>query len=232
MTFSKQVNCLSLALKKWPDALKHCRDSILFGNPLHEVTRTDNGTYGSRMQCIDALMRGSSLEELSVIALVATNVRGRSGFQCVKDAIDCKSSEVSSDWSNYMDETFKILVQRKDHHGRTLLHYLAEKKAEVNEEDFRKREEEFVDDTSRIPSDDEWAALQEERKRLEKRNRGQIVEVCQWILTIDVSAAHVVDSNGMNPFHYATSKGKTWNDGLEDLAKLVPCWPQSKKKRL
>lgn len=105
------------------------------------------------------------------------------------------------------------------------------RKKGLNKFEFRSRELEIVEDTRHIPTDDEWAALQEERKFLEKRNRGYIVEICQWILSIDESAANVVDSNGMNPFHYAISKGKTWEDGLDGLTKLVPWWPQSKEEK-
>jgi hypothetical protein len=76
------------------------------------------------------------------------------------------------------------------------------------------------------PTDEDQVTLQKRREVMETRNPGYVVEVCQWILCLDPSAAFVRDGHGMNPFHYAISKGKQWNACLKELARLVPEWPQ------
>lgn len=47
----------------------------------------------------------------------------------------------------------------------------------------------------------------------------------------DPSLAFVFDDeDGLNPFHFAISSGKTWTNGLSELATLVPDWPHRSTK--
>lgn len=118
---------LPLLLDAWPDALEHCREAEVWTAPLHRIAGGENSTYGSRMQCIEIFMQKSSLAALAV-ALTDTNSSGSTGFHLVKESLSHQAPNGSTDWRTHMDETVKTLAQRKDHHGRNLLHYVAAKK--------------------------------------------------------------------------------------------------------
>jgi len=225
---------IHLFLQAWPDALMYCRDVNDDSPPLHNIFFSDKciATRSSEsiMNSIEAFFRYSSLEGLA-FALLCTNWRGVLGFYLVWKSCCIDPDYDSPDPFAYVAPAVHPLLRRKDRQGRSLLHYAAANNAEVNEIEFREIESDIIEDENLDPTDQEWEALQQERNKLEKRNRGHVVKLCKWILTIHPPTASELDFHGMNPFHYAISKGKQWDTGLEDLVKLVPGWPHSREAK-
>lgn len=243
---SNPEHFLPLLLQAWPDALKHCRvsnDRNHGSAPLHNVARySDEGgychvkSYVSRMKCIEAFLQYSSLDALA-FGLLYTDEYGCLGFHLVRGAIEQSDAEdYCPRLRSYMEATVKVLVRKKDQGGRSLLHYIAASSDEVSEAELYRKLRRLTYDEAPVleefdfdldPSNDVCAAWQQEREKLEKRNLGYMLEVCQWILSIDEATAFVRDSEGMNPFHFAMINGRQWDAGLKELATLVPDWPRS-----
>jgi hypothetical protein len=190
-----------------------------------------------------AFLRGSTLEALAVALLFVGNAHRQHaanglGFHLVKQVSEETGPECCPQLQLELQATFQALVERKDDKGRTLLHYIAASSTKVDEHEMRRKAISVNNASIRKrgfgilsreydldPSDDVMEEIHKEEARLEKRNRGHVVEVIEWILNMNPLGAFVQDDQGFNPFHYAMAMGKRWGDGLEDLAKLVPEWP-------
>lgn len=173
--------------------------------------------FESQIRSIQAFLCGSSLEALAYAFLFFDHRKGQLGFHLVKALGEKSCNDYCPRLQSELRESCKSMVQRKDENGRTFLHYIIL---------FRQKNETpldyDLDSTDKTLEDSKM-----EIARLEERNRGHVVEAC--VLCMEPSAAFVQDSEGMNPFHFAISKGKQWDDGLEDLAKLVPDWLHSRE---
>lgn len=242
---------IPLFLEAWPDALKYCFEVTdnCGSAPLHNVAKLKWGLcYESRIKSIVAFLSGSSLEALAVAFLfVGSTDRAFDGnfglgFHLVKLASEETGPDCCPRLQADLQSTFQALVRRKDGSGRTLLHYIAASSSKVDEHEMRKKASKIQIRSTHArgfigphpewdldPTEDVLEESQKERARLEKRNLGHVLEVSEWILSIDPSAAFVQDVQGFNPFHYAMMMGKQWGGGLEDLAKLVPEWPHTRE---
>lgn len=143
-------------------------------------------------------------------------------------------------WQSQLRQTIARLFKRRDYDGRSLIHYIAAYKPGYHDlnlggtlrdlesvavYDCRIRTGEHIRtcdervDNERLNT--EAAAVWEQYLDKKKRRVGEII---QWALTIDGDVASCTDKDGLDPFQYAVSKGKTWADGLEHVAKRVPGW--------
>jgi len=210
-------------LHAWPDALKFCSGAV---TPLHAIAdfkRTPQvGSYQARMKSIEELMTGSSPKALA-FALLFPDREGRTGLFLSMKAIKDMSHDDSVELQEHMDAVFRTLVRKKDDTGRTLLHYVAAHRAEVNEDEFDVKAEGILE-RGRDPTEGQLTQLQVLREELKERNASDVLGVCEWILKIDPSTGFIRDSHGMTPFHFAIAEGKRWDTGLSGLAELCPDW--------
>lgn len=230
-------------IKAWPEALIYCGDMMeeCGSFPLHIIWKVPNN-YTDAVQATEYLLMYSTIKAAAT-ALLNTNVDGKLGFSVVMDTLPVKSPK-NDLLRDRLLRFLKTLVYKKDSKGRTLLHYAAAFACRPNRRELyyqhirfcaefwtaRGRNAGVDDDVPELPPDgiEEW---EKEKRKLQERNTSYQQQVISWILEQDASLAFVTDNDGLNPFHYALSCGKTWNSGLEYLANSVPEWPESATKK-
>eukprot|EP00980_Cylindrotheca_fusiformis_P031104 scaffold25830_cov162-Cylindrotheca_fusiformis.AAC.5 len=230
-------------IKAWPDALIYCGDMMeeCGSFPLHIIWKNPP-VYSDAVKATEYLLMYSTIEAVAT-ALLNTNVDGNLGFAVVMETVPEKTPE-NDVLRDRLLRFLKTLVYKKDAKGRTLLHYAAAFACKPNRRELyyqhirfcaeywtsRGRNVGVDDDVPELPPDgiEEW---EKEKRKLQRRNTLYQQDVITWILKQDPTLALVADLDGLNPFHYALSSGKTWSSGLEYLANSVPEWPERATKK-
>jgi hypothetical protein len=233
-----QPELITPMIKAWPEALLYCGDMMeeCGSYPLHIIWKVPN-TYSDAVKATENLLMHSTIEAVAT-ALLNTNVDGKLGFSVVMDTLPTAKTPENDLMRDRLLRFLKTLVYKQDAHGRTLLHYAAAFCCRPNRRELyyqhirfcaefwisRGRNAGVDDDTPELPPGG-IEAWEKEKCKLQERNTGYQQKVISWILKQDPSLAFVSDIDGLNPFHFALSRGETWASGLAYLANLVPEWP-------
>jgi hypothetical protein len=251
--YERPGSVLPIFLKWWPEALKHLGESWENGGdyPFHNIFR--DASYESLVKSIEAFVQYSSLDALAA-GLLYDNINDGYGFDLFIQALEssevknmtqrCQPLQVHERWQFYLVNSVDHLLQKRDAHGRSLLHYITAYDAIDDDlEGWRrshiacKMREEYEEAGQEFPyqrpswdnhEDDDATGLAILLwwKKRQKQKLAKVGEIAQWILRKNKSLALSVDINGLNPFQYAVSVGKEWHSGLDVVARLVPGWAQ------
>lgn len=205
----QQPKLLSLLIKAWPNALKYCGHScrICLPYPLHSVLGWRSSSQleeRAKMEAIGCMLRDSTIEAVAM-ALMRMCGQGKHGFQEVMRVLSARSSAKDTQMLDRLKEVFNALLRRKDSRGRTLLHFA------------------IAFECKDLSCCEEQLSL-EEKQEFRGRNMAYQMEAIHWILNEKPSQAFAKDNDGLNPFHFALIRGKTWAKGIGDLVKVIPEW--------
>jgi hypothetical protein len=250
--YERPAIVLPIFLKWWPEALKHLGESGENSGtyPFHNIFR--HGNYESVVKSIVAFVQYSSLDALAA-GLLYDNISDGYGFDLFIQALESSEVIVKSGYGHPLQvhETWQIhlinsvdhLLQKRDAHGRSLLHYITAYDAVDDDlerprrsgiaykirEEYKEAGREFPYQPYREEHEDDdgmGLAILQWWKKHQKQKLAKVGEIAQWILRKNKSLALSVDINGLNPFQYAVSVGKEWHSGLNIVARLVPGWAQ------
>ena len=254
--YDRPEGALPIFLKWWPDALKHISLSSenQGDHPFFNIFRCLK-TYESLVKSIEAFIEYSSLDAL-VACFLYDNIQDGYGFDFLIQALELKEVEMCSRyhvptmktderWQSHLLKSVHQLLQRKDAHGRSLLHYMAAYMVDDDDSERtkhsrgvrRKIEKEYHDAGRDFPYQllyhmnmdrEDHEGLNLEVLLWWKKHRittyTKAGDIMKWILSKDNNLALSVDEHGLNPLQYAVSTGKKWSDELKTVASIVPDW--------
>jgi hypothetical protein len=257
-TLGEPQEFISLLVQECPDALKHCLSGECCSNataPFHNVARLGSSwikSYSSNIKSILTFFRFSTVDALA-FALFYIEIHycpdissnEESGFGLLKKAIEFDDGLQALEIQQDIQEVLKILKEKRDDDGNTILHHAAASESDVDlvhVSDFKLEIiSHRIDSNSDSDSESDDASkedltateMQELKRRIldmEDRKKQELKGLLDWVAGMDNACLTACNKKGETPLDLIVSSGKKWGDCLKDIIAHAPQWPLKKSK--
>ena len=219
-------------------------DDVNEEGPKQKVAEQKLAATKLKLQCAVALFeRSSSMSIAASLMRVDWDERVEisSGLRLLQTCLSVQSSdsEVMDATKNIGDLLTEVILGR-DHHGRSLLHYLAAWDTSIARYELSKIQSDILENRAFFQSkesdfsEDEIILMEAGIIESEERNTRDFVDAFSWICESvpGIKEVNLLDGDGLNPLQFALANGKTWDDGMRNLTRLFPKWVGEKTEGL